>query len=127
MLSRPELSDDKASFAAIFREALVAFTQDADRDTMPLQYLTTFLLVAMKPGLSVTEYAEFGQRSGSVMSRHLLDLGERNRKKQPGFGLVVGRPNPMELRKHEYFLTPKGRALFERLYLLLTTVRSRAL
>jgi hypothetical protein len=78
-----------------------------------------------RSGLS-DEHAELAQASSSVMSRHLLDLGDRNRKKEPGFGLVMGRPNLMELRKHEHVLTPKGKALFERLYLLLTTVRRRA-
>ena len=30
---------------------------------------------------------------------------------EPGFGWVDYRDNPMELRKKEYFLTDKGRAL----------------
>jgi DNA-binding MarR family transcriptional regulator len=121
--SREELPDDKAAFAALFREALIAFMKEADRDTMPLQYLTTFLLVAIEPGLSVNEYAERAQVSKSVMSRHLLDIGPRARNQSVGFGLVTGRPKPMNLREHEYFLTPKGRALFERLFRILSARR----
>jgi hypothetical protein len=45
------------------------------------------------------------------MSRHLLDIGERNRHMDHGFGLVTSRSNPFELRKHEFTLTDKGRAL----------------
>jgi DNA-binding MarR family transcriptional regulator len=59
----------------------------------------------------VRDYAERSDVSASVMSRHLLDIGERNRHMQPGWGLVTYRPNPLELRKLEYWLTPKGRLL----------------
>jgi hypothetical protein len=51
---------------------------------MPAQYIQTFLLVAMEQGLSVRDYAERSDVSASVMSRHLLDIGERNRHMQPG-------------------------------------------
>lgn len=85
------------------------------RPTMPLQYITAFLQVAMEEGLSVNEYAEKAGVSMSVMSRHLLDIGERNRHMEEGFGLVTSRQNPMELRKNEIFLTPKGRALMHKI------------
>lgn len=85
------------------------------RGTMPLQYVTAFLLVAQEEGLGVGNYAERAGVSVSVMSRHLLDIGERNRSMEEGFGLVTYRPNPMELRKHEYMLTDKGRALIHRI------------
>lgn len=78
---------------------------------MPLQYVTAFLLVAQEEGLGVSDYAQRAGVSLSVMSRHLLDIGERNRNQEEGFGLVTYRSNPMELRKHEYTLTDKGRAL----------------
>jgi hypothetical protein len=45
------------------------------------------------------------------VSRNLLDIGERNRHMEEGFGLVAARNNPMNLREKEYFLTDKGRAL----------------
>lgn len=85
------------------------------RGTMPLQYVTAFLMVAQEEGLGVGDYAERAGVSVSVMSRHLLDIGERNRMMEEGFGLVTYRPNPMELRKHEYMLTDKGRALIHRI------------
>lgn len=80
------------------------------RATMPLQYVTAFLLVCHEEGLGVGDYAERAGVSVSVMSRHLLDIGDRNRHMEEGFGLVTYRANPMELRKHEYMLTDKGRA-----------------
>ena len=45
------------------------------------------------------------------MSRNLLDIGERNRHMEEGFGLVAARNNPMNLREKEYYLTDKGRTL----------------
>jgi DNA-binding MarR family transcriptional regulator len=82
---------------------------------MPAQYIRTFLLVAEEQGLGVIDYAQRAGVSVSVMSRHLLDIGERNRHMEDGFGLVTYRPNPMELRKHEYFLTDKGRTLLHKI------------
>jgi DNA-binding MarR family transcriptional regulator len=77
-----------------------------------------FFSVASKQGLSVQEYADHLEISKSTMSRLLLDLGDRNRKGQRGVRLITSRPNPLNRRKLEYWLTPKGHALFEQLYLL---------
>ncbi len=93
--------------------ALEAFR--AIRPTMPLQYVMSFLLVAAEEGLGVNEYAERAGVSTSVMSRHLLDIGGRNRHMEEGFGLVQARQNPMELRKNEVFLTNKGKAVLRQI------------
>lgn len=92
--------------------ALDVFT--ALRATMPLQYVKAFLLVAEEEGLGVIDYANRAGVSVSVMSRHLLDIGDRNRNMEEGWGLVTYRQNPMELRRHEYMLTPKGKALLHK-------------
>src|SRR5262245_35557529 len=72
------------------------------RRDMPLQYVYTFLLVARNPGKTVMEYAKMAGVSQSVMSRHLLDIGPRNRNMEQGFGLVEYAPSPMDLRVHYY-------------------------
>lgn len=85
------------------------------RKTMPLQYVATFLMVALDEGKSVGEYAVKAGVSASVASRHILDIGERNRHMGKGFELVYTKPNPMNLREHTVFLTDKGRALYHKL------------
>ena len=85
------------------------------RATMPLQYVTAFLLVAEEEGLGVVDYARRAGVSISVMSRHLLDIGERDRYMNEGFGLITSRDNPMELRRKEFMLTDKGRAVFHKI------------
>jgi DNA-binding MarR family transcriptional regulator len=81
------------------------------RSTMPMQYIVSFLLVALDEGEGVTEYARQAGVSQTVMSRHLLDIGARNRHMEDGFGLVDDRQDPMNLSKHQKLLTPKGRTL----------------
>jgi DNA-binding MarR family transcriptional regulator len=103
------LPDNDKRAASALLAALEPFR--AIRGTMPLQYVVAFLLVAEEEGLGVGDYAKRAGVSVSVMSRHLLDIGERNRDMEEGFGLVTYRANPMELRKHEYMLTDKGRAM----------------
>lgn len=81
------------------------------RATITASGIEAFLLVAQKEGLSVGEYARQASLSVTTMSRHLLDLGERDRNYEEGAGLVEGRENPMNRREKLYFLTHKGRAL----------------
>jgi hypothetical protein len=118
MVAQSEWSDDEKKSIKSLLGALGPFR--VLRDTMPLQYVTSFLRVAEEEGLGVNDYAKRAGVSISVMSRHLLDIGERNRKMKPGFGLVTYRANPMELRKHEYMLTPKGRQLLKKMFSALT-------
>ncbi len=89
---------------------------------MPLQQAKTFLLVAMEEGLGVGEYARRAGAKSSVMTRHMLDLGEMNRRHQPGLALVYTRPNPMNRRMHQCFLTPTGVALANKVYRVLKSV-----
>jgi DNA-binding MarR family transcriptional regulator len=84
------------------------------RPTMPLQHAYTFLLVAEEEGLGVKEYAERAGVPQTVMTRHLLDIGQMTRFREPGLGLVMQRQDPLDLRKHQSFLTPKGKALLHR-------------
>jgi DNA-binding MarR family transcriptional regulator len=106
---RQSLDDETKNAMHDMLAALEPFR--ALRQTMPLQYIVSFLLVALDEGRSVNEYAERAGVGTSVMSRHLLDIGERNRNKEEGFGLVTQRADPMELRKHQMMLTPKGRVV----------------
>jgi DNA-binding MarR family transcriptional regulator len=108
-----ELPDAERQAVLALLAALEPFR--ALRATMPLQYVTAFLLVAYEEGLGVGDYAERAETSISVMSRHLLDIGLRDRHMKPGFDLVTYRANPMELRKHEYMLTDRGHALVHKI------------
>lgn len=110
---KPTLNDtDRAKLNTLVR-SLSTFRLLSER--MPLNYVMSFLAVALEEGQSVTDYAERLGLSMSTMSRHLLDIGERNRTMEPGHGLVTYRPDPLELRKHQYFLTPKGKTLLGQL------------
>jgi DNA-binding MarR family transcriptional regulator len=93
------------------------------RATMPLQYVVSLLLVATDEGRSVGEYAARLGVSPSVMSRHLLDIGVRNRHFEEGFGLVEYRPDPMNLRAHQYYLTARGRTLAQQIIRQLNRVK----
>jgi len=77
--------------------------------------LSAFLAVAQEEGLSVTEYAKRVGVPKSTMSTHLLEIGDRNRKKEKGVGLVTSRANPSNRREREYMLTPRGRDLAEKI------------
>ena len=86
----------------------------AVRPTMPLQHAYAFLLVAMEEGLGVMDYAERAGVKQDVMTRHLLDLGSHTRTRHPGLGLLAQRIDPMDMRRHQTFLTPNGRTLLHK-------------
>lgn len=81
------------------------------RETMPLQYVTAFMLVATEEGLNVTEYARRAGISQSLMTRHLSDLGTTNRYHEAGFGLIEAFEDVMDRRNRLIRLTAKGKGI----------------
>jgi DNA-binding MarR family transcriptional regulator len=104
-----QLSDEELNAVVALIHPLREFTQYGAR--MHAQYIKALLLVAREEGKSVDEYAALAGLSAAQMSRLLVELGEHHN----GFGLVVTRRCPMELRKKEASLTPKGREMANRM------------
>ena len=87
----------------------------SSRETMPVQLAQSLLLVALNEGASLRDLQAKTQWSMSTMSRHLLDLGVRDRRMEPGLDLITMRQNPDQLRTNEYRLSKKGRELLARI------------
>lgn len=81
--------------------------------TLPVQVAQSLVLVALNEGKSLNELATLSGSKQSTMSRHLLDLGDRNRNMEPGHGLVVRTIDPMDLRSTKFSLSEKGRLLLQ--------------
>jgi DNA-binding MarR family transcriptional regulator len=88
----------------------------------PVTLIEAFLAVCIEEGLSVQEYAKRAKIPVTTMSRHLLDLGDRNRKMKPGLGLVTSRTNPLNRRQREYMLTERGRSLLGKMTLVMQRI-----
>ena len=99
--------------------------QTAAKAELPIQIARSFIYVALYEGRSLREYCDLTGVAQSTMSRHLLDLGQRNRQKQPGFGLVEQRPAHDDLRRNVYRLTTKGRDLKAKIEEMMSRPRSR--
>jgi hypothetical protein len=54
---------------------------------------------------TVTEYAEKANVPQTVMTRHLLEIGDRSRCKEPGLGLITQKADVHDLRKHRAYGT----------------------
>lgn len=122
--AKQNLNAEEKEAARILLTALEPLT--AVYSIMPLQQAKTFLMVAMEEGLGVGEYARKAGANPAVMTRHMLDLGEMNRRREPGLGVVYTRPNPMNRRSHQVFLTPKGVALATAIYRALAGLKVRS-
>lgn len=79
--------------------------------TVPVQIVQAFVCVALNEGKTLAELADKLGANNSTTSRHILDLGEYNRRKEPGYMLVEGKVNPEDLRTKRYYLSPKGKLL----------------
>jgi DNA-binding MarR family transcriptional regulator len=120
---KPTLNEEEKAYARALLLALEPFR--AINPSMPLSYITAYLLVGMEEGKGVSEYARQVGISPTVMTRNLLDIGERNRQREAGFGLIEQERDLFDLRKHNARVTPKGRALLHRVMTALKTVPKR--
>jgi len=92
-----------------------------------MQHAYAFLLVAVEEGRGVQEYAERAGVTQSVMTRILFALGPRCQKGAPGYGLMQQATDTVDLRKHQTFLTAKGKALREEIVRLTRSNDQRAM
>lgn len=107
---------DEAEVVSIKRaERFLRQVRTSIDPTVPTQLVQAFLAVRLNEGQTLTDIAEHLGTNISTASRQLLDLGERNRKGEPGYGLVDRKVDPMNLRVNRYSLTPKGRLLAKEL------------
>ena len=83
----------------------------AVRRIMPMQHAYTFLLVALEEGRGVQKYAKRAGVTQAVMTRILFALGSRSQGRERGYGLVQQGIDTEDARKHQTFLTAKGKAL----------------
>ncbi len=109
---KPTLGEEEREAARALFLALKPF-RDIN-PSMPLSYVTAALLVAIEEGKGVAEYARKINISPTVMTRNLLDIGERNRRREEGYGLVTQERDVFDLRKHNAKVTPKGKALLHK-------------
>lgn len=86
------------------------------RGSIPLRFVTTFLMVALDEGKGVNAYARAVGVHRSVMSRYLRQIGDRARNGGPGLGLVAIKRHPTDLLKYQVFLTNKGRSIAENIF-----------
>lgn len=98
----------------------------AVRRLMPLQHAYTFVLVAFQEGAGVSEYAKRAGVTQAVMTRILFALSSHNQGRGPGYDLVQQAPDPEDGRRHQTFLTIKGKALMHQIVQAMRSDRHRA-
>lgn len=106
---KPSISDAQRETVKSMFNALKPFRKV--RETIPLQYVITFLIVAAEENQNVSTYATRAGISQSLMTRHLSDLGSVNRYHEEGFGLVEAYEDLMDRRNRLIRLTAKGKSV----------------
>jgi DNA-binding MarR family transcriptional regulator len=100
----------EATAKALFL-ALEPFVKESP--TMSLQNLHTFLRVASEEGKGVTEYADAAGVYKTVLTRHLQDLGDRNRHGEDGLGYLQQVRDRQDMRVNRAWITQKGAAFLD--------------
>jgi DNA-binding MarR family transcriptional regulator len=106
------LSDEARQAAKALRLAIEPFV--ALNPNLPASYIISFLAVAEKEGRPVNEYANDVGVYKPVMTRHLLDLGERDRHGGEGMNIIEQRRDRQDLRINRSFINEKGAALLSK-------------
>ena len=106
---KQSVPDDEKAVLVSLLKALKPF-RELD-STMPLQYVTAFLQVAVKEGQTVSEYARILGLSQSLTTRHLADIGKTNRYHEDGYDLIEAKNDPMDRRTKRNQLTANGQRL----------------
>jgi len=86
------------------------------RGSIPLTFVSTFLMVALNEGEGVCAYARTMGIHRAKMSRYLRDIGDRARNAGPGLGLVTVARHPNDPQRRQVFLTTKGRLIAEEIF-----------
>lgn len=81
---------------------------------MPMQMASTFLIIAMRPGISQRDLMKFSTISQQSISRNVAALSAINRHGEPGLDLVAQRRDPRDARITVLSLTASGKQLIER-------------
>ncbi len=81
------------------------------RGSIPLPFVTTFLMVAFDERKGVGTYARMAGIHRAKMSRYIRSIGDRARNGGPGLGLVTVRPYPAHSQRVQVLLTAKGRVI----------------
>jgi DNA-binding MarR family transcriptional regulator len=118
-------AERQATCKALY-SALEPFMKDAPN--MTLTNLLAFLRVGMEEGKGVSEYAQDAGVWKTVMTRHLLDLGDRDRHGGDGLGWITQARQREDLRVNRAWITHKGATLIDsarRAMDLLLRVRER--
>lgn len=85
------------------------------RGEMPLQMVSVFLVIAMRPGILQRDLPEMVNLSQSSVSRNVHALSAFDSQGKPGLGLVEQRIGSLGGRTPALHLTKAGRELARRL------------
>lgn len=89
---------------------------------IPMQTISVFLIIAMKPGISQRELLKLMGTSQSGVSRNVMALANVNRHGKPGLGLIVQLRDPFDARQISLGLSPTGKMLIDRVIASLSKV-----
>jgi len=85
---------------------------------LPMQTVSVFLVIAMKPGIYQRELLKLLDISQSSISRNVMALSHVNRRGDAGLGLIAQQRDPVDGRQISLRLTPAGRELANRVVAL---------
>jgi DNA-binding MarR family transcriptional regulator len=108
-----EFNDDERKVLRNLADVLEQFK--LLRSNIPLHQVIMLLELALDEGKSQKFYSDHLELQPSTVSRGFLDLGQKLRNGEEGFGLVEHRVSAHSLREHEMFVSPKGRSMLQRI------------
>jgi DNA-binding MarR family transcriptional regulator len=118
-MAHPRAISDTPHTAAIFLD-LLRRIQKVDPE-FPIQYAICLTEISLDEGLSVTTLADRAGLALSTVSRIIGALSDYRQRGEP-YGFIEVKVSPVERRRKELYMTPKGRATLKDFYAALENI-----
>jgi DNA-binding MarR family transcriptional regulator len=117
----PLTQEDKKKLQQMLDVWALLADQYTEKEFPPAMF-RVFITVCLEEGLGTEEIAVKARTPTTTVTRHVNDMGDKDRYGGPGLELVYQTFDKRDRRKHPVFLTPKGRGLLGRILRLLGKV-----
>lgn len=110
--------ENKLNTTALLRacaDTINVLREETGNEKLTAQMLVTYLAVAVRKEVPLNELPKLARTSGSAMSRNVWNILGPGTPKEPGPNLIVAEADPYDRKRKLVQLTPRGKAVADKI------------